>query len=61
MYLRLLLEEMEHAIGADTHRAVAESCIEAVRAHLERARTSGQPPSLTVLEGLLKVYQPREN
>jgi hypothetical protein len=34
VYLTLVLEESEHAIGADTHRLVAESCLDGVRAHL---------------------------
>jgi hypothetical protein len=61
VYLTLVLEEIEHAIGADTHRLVAESCLDGVRAHLQRARESGEPPSLTVLEALIKVYGPKEN
>lgn len=58
----LLLEELEHAIDADTHRAVAESAIEGIRKHLIRTFVSDEPISRVVIDGLLTAHgYPEEN
>lgn len=61
-YLVLLLDELEKAIDADTHRAVAESCIAGVRAHLTRTYMADEPISRRVVDGLLAAHgYPEEN
>ena len=56
VYLTLLLDELERGLNLNVRHATFESCIEALRLHLDRAEAQGKPPSTWNLRAILHSY-----